>query len=430
MEAFIQLFEDGLIYRKESLVNWSCSLKSAISDIEVDSVSINGHTKLNVPGYNKEVVFGEIYNIAYNVSNGNEQILVATTRPETILGDVAVAVHPNDERYSHLRNNETRLWHPFRNEEIPLIFDDAVTPSLGTGAVKITPAHNKVDFEIAQRHNLPIISVIDSEGNIVKEFDSYAGLPRFDARDKLLNDLTNLNLFHSKSDHKLELPICSRSKDVIELLIKPQWFMKCDKLAALATKVVDNNVLKIHPPRFEKEWKNWLSKPIDWCLSRQIWWGHQIPAYHCIYENKNIWIAAHNEDEAREKALKQFNVAGCDPKDIEIVQDEDVLDTWFSSGILPFSVYDWPKNKHIKHDSFPLDILVSGHDILFFWIARMVMLSLYFMQDVPFHNVLLHGIVCDEEGKKMSKSRGNVITPTQIFNGASSTVIIVILSTL
>lgn len=379
---------------------------------------------MTVPGYDKEILFGEIYNLSYKLSNSNEQISVATTRPETLLGDVAVAVHPNDHRYAHLRNNNTFLWHPFRNEEIPLIFDDAVNPAFGSGAVKITPAHSKVDYDIAQRHSLSIVPVIDAEGKILKNFEGFAELRRFDAREKILNDLADLNLYQSKSDHKLELPICSRSKDVVELLIKPQWFMKCSHLAQSAMEAVDNGTLIFDPPRFENDWKNWLNKSVDWCLSRQIWWGHQIPAYQCTYEGRTLWIAAHNEDEAREKAFEKLKVASsnCSSKDIHICQDEDVLDTWFSSGILPFSLNGWPNGQSQSSKNFPLDVLVSGHDILFFWVARMAMLSLHFKQDVPFRKILLHGIVCDSEGKKMSKSRGNVITPTQIFNGASLTV--------
>lgn len=410
-----------MIYRKESLVNWSCALNSTISDIEIENIAIDGPTKISVPGYEKPILFGEIFNISYKLSDDNGYINVATTRPETILGDTAVAVHPNDERYTQFRNDNVKLWHPFRSEWIALVADDSVNPAFGTGAVKITPAHSKADYDIAARHNLPIISVIDTNGLIVKRFENYASLPRFIARDRILNDLAQLDLYQSKSNHKFELPMCSRSKDVIELLIKPQWFLKCEKISKRAIEAVDNQQLFIKPNRFENEWRKWLEKSIDWCLSRQIWWGHQIPAYHCTYENQSIWIAAHNHAKALQKAADKFKIST--KHKINVHQDKDVLDTWFSSGILPFSLNGFPETENFNKNGYPLSILVSGHDILFFWIARMVILSLYFKNDVPFREVLLHGIICDEQGKKMSKSRGNVISPHQIINGATINVI-------
>lgn len=397
-------------------MNWSCSLKSTISDIEVETLSIDGPTKIRVPGYEHHVLFGEIYNISYKLHDNKDVITVSTTRPETIFGDTAVAVHPNDERYSHLRSkNPCCLWHPFRNETIPLIFDEAIDPTIGTGAVKITPAHSKNDYEIAQRHNLPIISVINEDGLISDRFTEYAKLPRFHAREKILNSLANMNLFVSKDSHKLDLPICSRSKDVIEYLIKPQWFLNCSKMSEMAIEVVNIGKLEILPSKFEHQWKLWLEKSIDWCLSRQLWWGHRIPAYQCEYQNQTKWIAAHNEQMALDKAAKHFGVDESNSKSIKIKQDDDVLDTWFSSGILPFTLLGWPKSQNMSH--YPLDLLVSGHDILFFWIARMVLLSIHFMNDIPFQKVLLHGIVCDDRGKKMSKSLGNVVTPEQVING-------------
>lgn len=420
-EAFIRLFDEELIYRKESLVNWSFALKSTISDIEVENIEINGPTEIPVPGYEKNVLFGEIYKITYK-TNDNDSIKVATTRPETLLGDTAVAVNPNDERYAHMLNKNTKLWHPFRNEWIPLIGDDSVNAEFGSGAVKITPAHSKTDYEIASRHKLKLIPVIDQNGVILNEFQEFSGLLRFIAREKILNALANLNLFDSKANHKLELPICSRSKDVIELLTKPQWFLKCDDMSKKAINVVKSGQIIIEPSKFENEWNRWLENPIDWCLSRQIWWGHQIPAFHCTYDNKSIWIAAHNRQNALKKVIELFSIPSMNEQDIEIKQDEDVLDTWFSSGILPFSLFGWPKTENIfKH--YPQDVLVSGHDILLFWIARMVMLSTHFQNDVPFRKVFLHGIVCDDQGKKMSKSRGNVVTPAHVINGASLKVV-------
>lgn len=417
-EAFIRLFDEGLIYRREALVNWSFALKSTISDIEVENIAINGPTKIPVPGYEKEILFGEIYNISYRTSNDNEFITVATTRPETLLGDTAVAVNPNDERFAHMLNENTRLWHPFRNEWIPLIADESVSAAFGTGAVKITPAHSKTDYEIAHRHNLPLIPVIDQDGLISSQFTEFARQPRFIAREKILESLANLNLFVSKANHNLDLPICSRSKDVIELITKPQWFLKCDGMSKEALKAVETGRLAIEPSRFENEWNRWFDNSIDWCLSRQIWWGHQIPAYHCSYGNKSIWIAAHTQQEAMDKAIEKFGEDEVCREKIVIKQDEDVLDTWFSSGILPFSLLGWPTVENLS-PNYPLDVLVSGHDILLFWIARMAMLSTHLQKDVPFRKAFLHGIICDEQGRKMSKSRGNVVTPDQVINGAS-----------
>lgn len=415
-EAFIRLFDAGLIYRKEALVNWSCALHSTISDIEIETISIDGPTKIPVPGYQTDIQFGEIYHILYRTSEANEHITVATTRPETLLGDTAIAVNPHDKRYAHLLNASARCWHPFRNEWIPLIADESVNAELGTGAVKITPAHSKTDYEIANRHNLPLVSAIDQNGLICKEFREFAGAPRFHAREAILDALANMNLMVSKMSHRMELPLCSRSKDVIEFLTKPQWFLNCDKMSADAMQAVETKELCIEPSKFENEWKRWHENNIDWCLSRQIWWGHQIPAYHCTNGNKSIWIAAHSESEAHAKATEKF---GTDvATDVSIKQDEDVLDTWFSSGILPFSLMGWPR-ADANSSNYPLDVLVSGHDILLFWIARMVMLSTHFQGEVPFRKVFLHGIVCDELGRKMSKSRGNVVTPEQVINGAT-----------
>lgn len=393
-------------------------MHSTISDIEIDTISIDGPTKIPVPGYKTDIQFGEIYHILYRTSNANNQyITVATTRPETLLGDTAIAVNPHDERYAQLLNEGVQCWHPFRNEWIPVIGDESVSAEFGTGAVKITPAHSKIDYEIANRHRLPLVSVIDQNGLICNEFHEFAGVPRFLARDAILNALAKMDLFVSKMNHRMELPICSRSKDVIEFITKPQWFLNCDKMSADAMRAVETKQLCIEPSKFENEWNRWHENSIDWCLSRQIWWGHQIPAYHCTMSNKSVWIAAHTKQEALTKAMNQFgtNVSAAD---VTIKQDEDVLDTWFSSGILPFSLFGWPRDS-AKLVNYPLDVLVSGHDILLFWIARMVMLSTHFQGEVPFRTAFLHGIICDEQGRKMSKSRGNVITPDQVINGAT-----------
>lgn len=412
-EAFIQLFEKGLIYRDESLVNWSCSLESAISDVEVDQLEIHGKTEVAVPNYEKNVQFGIITNIAYKIVGSNDEVIVATTRPETLLGDVAVAVHPKDNRYTHLKN--AQLWHPFRKEEIPLIFDESVDPEFGTGAVKITPAHDKNDFDVGKRHKLRNVQVINEKGLINGDFEVFAGLPRFTARDKILHCLAELDLYRGSTFHSMVLPICSRSKDVIEFLLRPQWFVKCEEMSRKACEAVQNKELTIHPQNFEKEWFRWLTNSRDWCISRQLWWGHQIPAYKITTSDGESWVAAKSQEEAEMK----FREKNSNVSQLTIVRDQDVLDTWFSSALLPFSVFGWPNTNEDFNKYFPLSMLETGHDILFFWVARMVMLSMELTGKLPFKEVLLHGIVCDFYGRKMSKSLGNVLLPEQVINGAT-----------
>lgn len=420
--AFIRLFDDGLIYRGESLVNWCCSLESTISDIEVDTIEIAGPTFLSVPGYDKPVAFGHITDIAYSICDKNdEKIVVSTTRPETMLGDVAVAVHPEDSRYAHLHGCNTRLWHPFRNKSIPLVFDESVDPTFGTGAVKITPAHDRFDFDLAKRHGLPSIAVINEKGMICNEFSEFGGTPRFDARESIKHRLADMGNLMGTRSHSMQLPVCSRSKDVIEHMLKPQWFVRCEEMSKMAIKVVETGELKIQPDSFRAEWNRWLSESRDWCISRQLWWGHSVPAYECTALGKTVWVAADNEDDARQKAAAQYFNNLNDPTSISVRQDDDVLDTWFSSALLPFTAFGWPNHKDdasfARH--YPQDILETGHDILFFWVARMVMLGKYLTGNVPFRNVLLHGIVCDAQGRKMSKSLGNVIVPQQVVLGAT-----------
>lgn len=412
-EAFIRLFDRGLIYRDEALINWSCSLESAISDVEVENLEIHGKTEIAVPNYEKNVQFGVITNIAYKVVDSSEKIVVATTRPETILGDAAVAVHPSDSRYTHLRN--AQLWHPFRKESIPLIVDESVDPEFGTGAVKITPAHDKNDFEVGKRHKLRNVQVINEKGFIVDGFEEFAGLPRFIAREKILHSLAELQLYRGSDFHHMILPICSRSRDVVEFLLRPQWFVNCKEMSRKAVEVVENGQLKINPQSFDKEWNRWLTNCRDWCISRQLWWGHQIPAYKITSENNETWIAAKSKEEAEAK----FREKNPNITHLSIVRDQDVLDTWFSSGLLPFSVFNWPETNDEFKKFFPLSLMETGHDILFFWVARMVMLSMELTGQLPFKEILLHGIVCDSYGRKMSKSLGNVVAPDQIIHGAS-----------
>ncbi|XP_065090132.1 valine--tRNA ligase [Ochlerotatus camptorhynchus] len=413
-EAFVRLFDGGLIYRDKSLVNWSCSLESAISDIEVENVEISGPTPVDVPGYSGKVTFGEMVDIAYKVQDSKEEIVISTTRPETLLGDVAVAVNPNDGRYGHLKNNRTMLWHPVRKEEIPLIFDESVDPEFGTGAVKITPAHDRYDYDMAKKHRLPLVEVIDSKGTILEDFGPFSKLPRYEARTKMMHYLANISLLRGTKPHSMILPVCSRSKDVIEFLLRPQWFVRCEKMARRAVEAVHCGQLKIVPNNFEKDWFRWLENCHDWCISRQLWWGHRIPAYEVKCGSNTTWIAARSMEEAQQKAQLLLK-----SKDFEIIQDPDVLDTWFSSSLLPFSALGWPDDSDDRKRFYPLDLMETGHDILFFWVARMVMLGQELTGQLPFREILLHGIICDENGRKMSKSLGNVIKPNQVVQGIS-----------
>uniref|UniRef100_A0A182FGE6 Valine--tRNA ligase n=2 Tax=Anopheles albimanus TaxID=7167 RepID=A0A182FGE6_ANOAL len=419
-EAFVRLFESGLVYRDQSLVNWSCSLESAISDVEVENLQLSGPTPLAVPGYDRNVTFGRMVDIAYRVQGSTEEIVVSTTRPETFLGDVAVAVHPEDGRYSHLRGRSTFLWHPVRKEEIPLIFDDSVDRTFGTGAVKITPAHDRFDFEIARKHQLATIEVIDERGIVREHFEPFSGLSRYEARERLLDYLSKLSLLRGVRDHAMVLPICSRSKDVVELLLRPQWFVRCQEMARRAVAAVRDGELQIEPKTFEREWFRWLEKCHDWCISRQLWWGHRIPAFRVQHGRSTHWIAARSLEEAREKYTNERSnhaeMSGTGEA-ITIEQDTDVLDTWFSSALLPFSTTNWPQPVRSKQQEYPLDLMETGHDILFFWVARMVMLGQELTGSLPFRKILLHGIICDEQGRKMSKSLGNVIKPEHVVGG-------------
>lgn len=412
-EAFVRLFDKGLIYRDVSLVNWSCSLESAISDVEVESFEVQGKTEISVPNYDRNVTFGVITDIAYKVVDSELEVVVSTTRPETMLGDVAVAVHPSDNRYSHLHN--AQLWHPYRRVPIPLILDESVDPEFGTGAVKITPAHDKKDFDVGKRHSLGNVQVITEKGFIADGFEGFSGLPRFTARDKILESLAERQLFRGSKAHNMVLPMCSRSKDVVEFLLRPQWFVRCWEMSRRAVEVVQRGQLKIHPQKFESEWFRWLTNCRDWCVSRQLWWGHQIPAYRVTAGGVDVWIAAKSQAEAERKFKEKHPSVA----EFSIERDRDVLDTWFSSGLLPFSVFNWPDGNDDFKKFFPLSLLETGHDILFFWVARMVMLSLELTGQLPFKEVLLHGIICDSYGRKMSKSLGNVLSPDHIVDGAT-----------
>eukprot|EP00271_Cylindrocystis_brebissonii_P006439 TRINITY_DN19235_c0_g2_i1.p1 TRINITY_DN19235_c0_g2~~TRINITY_DN19235_c0_g2_i1.p1 ORF type:complete len:1187 (-),score=295.38 TRINITY_DN19235_c0_g2_i1:219-3779(-) len=439
MEAFVQLHDQGLIYRDNRLVNWDCILKTAISDIEVDYKELTGQTLLRVPGYDEPVEFGAITSFAYplqkgegndgapigpGTGSGREEIVVATTRPETMLGDTAVAVHPLDERYKHLHGKFAV--HPFNGRVIPIICDaELVKMEFGTGAVKITPAHDPNDFATGKRHNLEFINVLTDDGRINSAGgQEFEGMKRFECRKKLVKRLEEMGLYRGVAPNPMSLGFCSRSNDVIEPMIKPQWYVRCGEMAAEAVRAVDDGSLAIIPNLHTATWKRWLNDIRDWCISRQLWWGHRIPAWYATLEGDALtemgsyndhWIVARSAKEAEAIVRQRF---GADKK-FTMEQDPDVLDTWFSSGLFPFSVFGWPDNTKDMEAFYPTSVLETGHDILFFWVARMVMLGMRLTGKLPFREIFLHGMVRDAHGRKMSKSLGNVIDPLEVINGVS-----------
>ncbi|CAH0598794.1 unnamed protein product [Chrysodeixis includens] len=413
--AFIHLFRKGLIYRKKSLVNWCNALKSTVSDIEVENVTLKGPKDIMIPGYEKPVKFGMMYYFAYKLNDSDDEIVVATTMPETMLGDTAIAVNPEDERYKHLRN--CRVIHPFRNDTIPIIFDEFVDMEVGTGAVKITPAHSRIDHEIAAVHNLPMIQVFDEEGLIMNS-GRFNRSKRYDCRETVVNILKEMDLLRNVKPHQVNLPICSRTGDVVDQLPKEQWFMSCSELNAKACELLERGRLKIEPEKHVASWLRWTADNRDWCISRQLWWGHQIPAYKCSLDLDVVWVAATSEEQAKQQASKILRAM---PDSIKAERDSDVLDTWFSSGIYPFAALGWPRTSRSQdfRQFYPLNLMTTGHDILGFWVHKMVILGLEVTGQLPFNKVLLHGIICDSKGAKMSKSRGNVIDPMDVIEGIS-----------
>ncbi|XP_071948932.1 valine--tRNA ligase-like [Antedon mediterranea] len=422
-EAFVRLHDDGTIYRSNSLVNWSCALKSAISDIEVDQVPINGRSLLSVPGYEDKVLFGCLEEFAYPLENSGE-IVVATTRIETMLGGTAIAVNPYDPR--HVHHIGGAVIHPFTGERLPIIGDVSVNKDFGTGAVMIAPGHDYNDYEIGQKHNLPTITVINEDGNMADTTAQFQGMKRFHARVAVLEALKERNLYRGSKDNPMVVPVCSHSKDIIEPLIKPQWFVNCTEMAVAAVEAVEDGDLEIIPDMRIKRWNRWLKKSRDWCLSQQLWWGHRIPAYFVTIdddafpEGKDIdskyWVSAHTEETARKKAAKRFGVLA---NNIKLRQDDDVLDTWFSSGIIPFAIHGWPDETPDLSQYYPSTVLETGYDILLLWVARMVMLGQRLTGELPFKQVYLHSLVKDFHGRKMSKSLGNVIDPIDVIEGVS-----------
>jgi len=433
VEAFNRFHEDGLLYRAERLGNWSCALKSAISDIEVDYIELEGRTFLEVKTHkgNKSdpkgrYEFGVLTSFSYPIEDSDEKLVIATTRLETMLGDTAVAIHPEDPRYTHLHGKH--VVHPFNGRRIPIILDATlVDMAFGTGAVKITPAHDPNDYECGKRHNLEYITILTSEGAINNKGSQFEGLMRYDARIAIEEALKEKGLYVGKEPNKMRLGLCSRSGDILEPMITPQWYVNCSSMAKRATDAVRNGELKIVPDDHEKTWFQWLDNIRDWCVSRQLWWGHQIPAWFATKKgesgvskmdmsNNDRWLVARCEEDAYVKAEE---LLGVPRSEIILSRDEDVLDTWFSSGLFPFSVMGWPEKTDDLKAFYPTSLLETGLDIIFFWVARMVMMGLQLTDTLPFHTVYLHAMVRDKEGRKMSKSLGNVIDPLEVISGCT-----------
>jgi valyl-tRNA synthetase len=399
LEAFVRLHQDGLIYRGQYLVNWCPASQSAVSDIETEKKETNG----------------SLWYFRYPLSDGSGSVEVATTRPETMLGDTAVAVNPKDERYKHLIGKTLTL--PIVGRQIPIVGDEFVEADFGTGCVKVTPAHDPNDFAIGKRHNLPLINIMNKDGTLNENAGEFQGQERFAARRNVVAKLDQMGALVKIEEYKHTVPYSDRGKVPIEPLLSTQWFVKVRPLADKCLDSLDNhNSPEFVPEKWTKVYRDWLVKLQDWCISRQLWWGHQIPAWYAVSEtggeigDRTPFFVAKSEAEARTQAIEQFGT------DVQLVRDPDVLDTWFSAGLWPFSTLGWPGNTVDLETYYPTSTLVTGYDIIFFWVARMTMMAGYFTGKIPFENVYIHGLVLDENGKKQSKSAGNGIDPLLLID--------------
>lgn len=383
-EVFVNLYNKGLIYQGNRIINWCPSCTTALSDAEVEYSEKDGH----------------FWHIKYPVSGSNEYVIIATTRPETLLGDTAVAVHPEDERYANLIGKMLIL--PLTGREIPIIADEYVEKDFGTGAVKITPAHDPNDFEVGLRHGLEQIKVMNDDATINKFGGKYEGMDRYSARAQIIADLNELGLLVKTEDHAHNVGQCYRCSTTVEPITSKQWFVKMQPLAEPALKVVNDGTVKFVPERFTKTYTNWMENVHDWCVSRQLWWGHRIPAFYC--------------DSCDETIVSKDDISVCPKCGESVRQDEDVLDTWFSSALWPFATLGWPEKTEDVDFFYPTSVLVTGYDIIFFWVARMIFSGMVHTDKAPFHTVFIHGIVRDSQGRKMSKSLGNGIDPLEVID--------------